>query len=1383
MRTLVSLDLETTGLDSERDEIIEIGIVRFRGDEILDKWSSLIRPQREIPSKIIELTGISNEMVRSDGIPLWDGLREAQRVAGNFPIVGHNIMFDLGFTRRQRVFVTNPAIDTFELAGILIPHAGQYSLSALARELDIELADAHRALNDALTAHQLYQKVFERATELPTDVLEEITSHAKRSGWTLAEFWQDALETQSRGVFSTSLAARLKRSKTGQTDLARKAAMKARVEARPLKPVDDPTPLDVDQVAHTLDTDGPFSQHFEGYEARPPQVEMMRTVATAFNESAHALVEAGTGTGKCLTGDTWVTYQSGRRQQIQDIISDTRLISEPILCIDSSGKLIYQHISGVHSNGIRQVWRLKTALGRIITATGNHPFMTFGGWQHLSDLKIGDRIATVRRLPAGVCHIPDHEAFVAGAMLGDGGCIRPDAVDFTNFDPEVVSAVACDVAKLGNVQMTTKLAKGHFGFRRLSLLRHQRSGLNLLLEGLDMLGRDAHDKHIPAIYFEADAESICHLLAGLWVTDGSFERRDGNLTFSSASHRMISEIQHLLLKLEIISRVRYKQAKLKDKVFDSWHLTISDKRSKSAFRDTVGKYMVGKRKVRVDQWWQEESNREQRFNPNDDLIPDQAWLFIDQDRQKVDKSWYSIRKECVVSSDRDREISRDKMRKIGEFLQSSRIVQIAASDIYWDRVTAIEPVGEAETYDLTMEGEPNFIANDIVVHNSLAYLIPSIMWAMQNGERVVISTNTINLQEQLAEKDVPAINAALGIEGRAAVMKGKSRYLCPLRLNDLRRNGPKTLEEVRLLTKILIWLPNTLTGDGDELFIPAPPERAAFLRLSAQNPSCNVGTCSATDCYFHQARRLAESAHVVIVNHALLLADIAVENRALPEYHYLVVDEAHHLESAATDSLAFRIDRDEMLHQLADLLSTSGRRASGLLAEITAFARQWLPVTHGAALENFSDQAANVLSRMSTQVVAFFDELLDFLSDRSNGESFEYAQRIRITRSLRNEQGWTRVESAFENLKNEMTALARSLDGLSRAMNELSDVHNDATGESGQSLEMLTARALGAKRFMDEACEQMNAIISKPGEQSIYWVEMQASSDRGGYARKTGSARVTLNAAPLNVGPLMRKFIWDAKKSVILTSATIRTSSPTTRGQPTFDHIEERLDAENALTLAVESPFDYTASTLLYLVSDMPEPNQPSYQQYVERALLELFRASRGRGMALFTSYNQLRVTARNIAPQLLREGIVVYEQGDGTSRRIMLEQFKAAERGVLFGTRSFWEGVDVQGEKLSALAICKLPFDVPTDPIFSARSETYEDPFNEYSVPETVLRFRQGFGRLIRAKTDRGVIVVLDRRLISKNYGASFINALPSPTIRRGPLTGLSRSVTEWLK
>lgn len=968
MRTFVSLDLETTGLDPDRDAIIEIGVVRFRGDEVLEEWGQLINPQREIPAKITELTSITDQMVRDEGISLWDGLREVQRIVGNATIIGHNINFDLNFLRRQRVFEKNAAVDTFELAGILIPHAGRYSLSALAKELGIELTDAHRALNDAHTAHQLFLKVFERAVQLPNDVLDEIVQHAQRSGWTLSDFWTDALEQQARGVFSTNLGARIKRSKTGQTTLTRKAALKARVEARPLKPNDTIRELDIDQVARLLDTSGPFLSHFPDYEMRPQQVDMLRTVVTAFNESGHALIEAGTGTGK-----------------------------------------------------------------------------------------------------------------------------------------------------------------------------------------------------------------------------------------------------------------------------------------------------------------------------------------------------------------------------------------------------------------------------------SLAYLIPALMWAMKNNERVVVSTNTINLQEQLAEKDMPAILAALNLDARAAVMKGKARYLCPLRLADLRRNGPRTQDEVRLLTKILIWLPNTLTGDGDELFIPAPGERAAFARLSAQNPACNMNTCSATDCYFHQARRIAESAHVLIVNHALLLADIAVENRALPEYHYLIVDEAHHLESAATDSLAYKMDRDEFMRQLSEMASSSARRTSGILPESSAYVRQHLPVDQGAALANVIDQAIEGVTRTAASGVTFFDELLEFMSERISGESLEYSQRVRVTRSLRNESGWTRVETHFDNLLKEMSALARNLDKLSRTMNELADNTGDYADTSGQSMEILTARVLGAKRFMDEAIEQINGIISKPNDAYIYWVELSPTTERQtGGARKGGfhgTPRVTMNVAPLHVGPLMRKFIWETKKSVVLTSATIRTATTATRGQPTFDHIQERLDAGDAMTLAVGSPFDYPNSTLLYIVSDMPEPNQPNYQQYVERALLDLFRASQGRGMALFTSYSQLRATARVVAPQLLRDGIMVYEQGDGSSRRIMLEQFKAAERGVLFGTRSFWEGVDVQGEKLSALAICKLPFDVPTDPIFSARSETYDNPFNDYSVPETVLRFRQGFGRLIRSKSDRGVILVLDKRLISKNYGNAFLSALPNPTVRRGTMNGITTSVREWLK
>jgi DNA polymerase-3 subunit epsilon/ATP-dependent DNA helicase DinG len=323
-------------------------------------------------------------------------------------------------------------------------------------------------------------------------------------------------------------------------------------------------------------------------------------------------------------------------------------------------------------------------------------------------------------------------------------------------------------------------------------------------------------------------------------------------------------------------------------------------------------------------------------------------------------------------------------------------------------------------------------------------------------------------------------------------------------------------------------------------------------------------------------------------------------------------------------------------------------------------------------------------------------------------------------------------------------------------------------------------------RFFTEASEQMNFIILKPTDQRIYWAEVElqrASRAQTGRSRSGGQNRLRLYAAPLHVGPLIEEHVWKKKKAVVLTSATMRTATAMTKNLPTFDYIQNRLNAHETDILAVGSPFDYKSSTLVYIVSDIPEPNQPGYQQALERALIALFRASRGRGMALFTSYSALRQTGKVIAPELQRDDVMVFEQADGMSRRTLLDQFRAADRGVLLGTRSFWEGVDVQGEKLSALAICKLPFDVPSDPIFAARAESFQDSFNEYSIPETVLRFRQGFGRLIRSKTDRGVVVVLDRRVISKGYGAAFINALPDPTVRRGPMVALAKNVEEWLK
>jgi DNA polymerase-3 subunit epsilon/ATP-dependent DNA helicase DinG len=306
---------------------------------------------------------------------------------------------------------------------------------------------------------------------------------------------------------------------------------------------------------------------------------------------------------------------------------------------------------------------------------------------------------------------------------------------------------------------------------------------------------------------------------------------------------------------------------------------------------------------------------------------------------------------------------------------------------------------------------------------------------------------------------------------------------------------------------------------------------------------------------------------------------------------------------------------------------------------------------------------------------------------------------------------------------------------------------------------------LGVARRLGEMGRKIGQIVTQDTPAIISWVEAETNN----------AHRLSLHAAPLHVGPLVQEHLFNKKDVVILTSATLRTAG-------TFDFLRERLNAWDAGELAVGSPFDYKRSTLVYLVDDIPEPGQPAYQRAVEQGMIALFRATEGRALALFTSYSQLRATLRAIRAPLAQSGITVQAQGEGVSRAQLLENFCTGERRVLLGTRSFWEGVDVPGGALSCLAIAKLPFSVPSDPIFAARSETFEQPFLDYAVPETILRFLQGFGRLIRTRSDRGVVAVFDRRLLTKSYGQMFIDSLPEPTVRRGPLALLPKAAAEWL-
>jgi len=332
-------------------------------------------------------------------------------------------------------------------------------------------------------------------------------------------------------------------------------------------------------------------------------------------------------------------------------------------------------------------------------------------------------------------------------------------------------------------------------------------------------------------------------------------------------------------------------------------------------------------------------------------------------------------------------------------------------------------------------------------------------------------------------------------------------------------------------------------------------------------------------------------------------------------------------------------------------------------------------------------------------------------------------------------------------------------------MNELIKTIGDGLEEPSETIQDTLGSLASLTLRLAEVDDHLNALVNKPDPGFVYWAEMLPNN-----------FKLVMQAAPLHIGPLMEQYLWHAKSSVILTSATL-----TTNGD--FDYLRNRLNADEASELVLGSPFDYENSTLLYICKDMPEPaDAGAYQRSVEQTLVRLAKATHGRMLALFTSYSQLRKTSVAIAPALADAQIEVFEQGEGASTNTLLETFREADQAVLLGTRAFWEGVDIPGEALSVLAIVKLPFDVPTDPIIAARSETFEDPFNEYSLPEAILRFRQGFGRLIRTQSDRGVVAVLDPRIINKRYGKQFIESLPTCTVKVAPTSELPAAAARWL-
>ncbi|HKY50203.1 MAG TPA: helicase C-terminal domain-containing protein, partial [Candidatus Limnocylindria bacterium] len=606
------------------------------------------------------------------------------------------------------------------------------------------------------------------------------------------------------------------------------------------------------------------------------------------------------------------------------------------------------------------------------------------------------------------------------------------------------------------------------------------------------------------------------------------------------------------------------------------------------------------------------------------------------------------------------------------------------------------------------------------VGKSLAYLVPALGRAL-GGERVIVSTHTLPLQDQLVRKDLPALQLALGSSVEVAVLKGRSNYLCPRRWQSF-RGLVATRDEARLLLKTLVWRTSTLTGDRAELNLFGT-ESDLWGRVSADDETCDARRCArvAGGCYLQRAREAAARAGVVVTNHALLLQDARMRGALLPEAQHLVVDEAHRLEDVATDAFGLALE-DRGLRRALDRLAHSSAVTAGLRDDRVTVAeevRREIASAHERGGELFAALAA----------------VLEPLGPAED--------KLRITAGVRaSDERWLPVELAAERLEDALAGIevrVERLEALTTDEDEQADLKS-ARGDIG-----------GVRRAVSRGVHQ-------PLAGDIVWIE------------RAGGGTVSLHVAPSYLGGALRRGLVEPRKSAVFTSATLAVAG-------SFAFALERFGlGEIGYAKAFGSPFRYEEQAILVVPDDGALPSDPSFADEAAHTILDIGNALEGRTLVLFTAHGSMRDVASRLGP-LEETGIAVLTQGIDGSRRALLERF-AAGRAVLLGTQSFWEGVDLPGDLLRCVVIARLPFAVPDDPLVQGRAERYEDPFAEFQVPQAALRLRQGFGRLIRTRTDRGAVVLLDRRAIMREYGARMLASLPDARLHRVPLIDVAATV-----